>query len=233
VEVMVEVPMHALQATPGSTTLDVHCSFASLVKDSTGQVVEKVTRDRSFKVTEDQHKMGNFLDKTTLVLPPGKYTMDTAVMDDTSQKIGMQHAEFTLAGASGVGISSLLPIRSATPNAKGLDPAEPFQFQGTALTPTMDMVVKKVPNAMLRLFFTVYQDPSNSTKPTVEIEFMQDGKTLQKVPMELPAADAQGRIPYVMTIPAAAIPDGSYQIRATAKQGASSATSSANLRFEQ
>ena len=233
VEVMVEVPMHALQATPGATTLDVHCSFAALVKDSTGQVVDKVTRDRSFKVTEDQHKLGNFLDKTAVVLPPGKYTMDTAVMDEGTQKIGMQHEEFTIAAAGGVGISSLLPIRSATPNAKGLDPAEPFQFQGTALTPTMDMVVKKVPDAMLRLFFTVYPDPANSAKPTVEIEFMQDGKTLQKVPMELPAADAQGRIPYLMTIPAAAIPDGSYQIRATAKQGASSAASSANLRFEQ
>ncbi len=233
VEVMVEVPMRALQATPGAATLDVHCSFAALVKDSAGQVVQKVTRDRSFKVTEDQHKMGNFLDKSALVLPPGKYTMDTAVMDEANQKIGMQHAEFTIAAASGVGISSLLPIRSATPNAKGLDPAEPFQFQGAALTPTMDMVVKKVPDAMLRLFFTVYQDPANSAKPTVEIEFMQDGKTLQKVPMDLPAADAQGRIPYLMTIPAAAIPDGSYQIRATAKQGASSASSSANLRFEQ
>ena len=232
IEVLVEVPMRALQATHGVGTLDVHCSFASLVKDAGGQVVQKITRDRSFKVTEDQHKMGNFLDKSTFVLPAGKYTLDTAVIDEASQKLGVQHAEFTVAGATGVGISSLLPIRSGVPNAK-IDPDEPFQFQGNSLTPTMDMVVKKSPNAMLRLFFTVYQNLGESAKPTVEIEFMQNGQTLQKVPMELPAADAQGRIPYLMTIPAAAIPDGTYEIRATAKQGNTSAASSATLRFEQ
>ena len=233
VAVMVEVPMHVLEATKGLGTLDVHCSFAALVKDSTGQVVEKVTRDRSFKVTEDQHKLGNFLDKTTFVLAPGKYTLDVAVLDEANQKIGVDHSEFTVAGANGVGISNLLPIRSATPNPKGIDPNEPFQFQGNSLTPTLDMTIKKVPDAALRLFFTVYQDATIPGKPTVEIEFMQKGQTLQKVPMELPPADAQGRIPYLMTIPAAAIPDGTYDIRATAKQGSTSAVSSATIRFEQ
>ena len=233
VAVMVEVPMHVLEATKGLGTLDVHCSFAALVKDSTGQVVEKVTRDRSFKVTEDQHKLGNFLDKTTFVLAPGKYALDVAVLDEANQKIGVDHSEFTVAGANGVGISNLLPIRSATPNPKGMDPNEPLQFQGNSLTPTLDMTIKKVPDAALRLFFTVYQDATIPGKPTVEIEFMQKGQTLQKVPMELPPADAQGRIPYLMTIPAAAIPDGTYDIRATAKQGSTSAVSSATIRFEQ
>lgn len=233
VAVLVEVPMRSLEATKGATNLDVHCSFAALVKDSGGQVVQKITRDRSFKVTEEQHKLGNFLDKSTFILAPGKYTLDTAVMDEANQKIGVDHSEFTVGPAKGVAISGLLPMRSYTPNAKGLDPEDPFQFQGGSLTPTMEMVVKKVPNAMLRLFFTVYQDPSISGKPTVEIEFMANGQTLQKVPMELPAADAQGRIPYMMTIPATAIPDGKYDIRATAKQGGSSASSQATIRFEQ
>jgi len=233
VAVLVEVPMHSLEATKGATTLDVHCSFAALVKDSGGQVVQKITRDRSFKVTEDQHKMGNFLDKSTFTLAPGKYTLDTAVLDEANQKIGVDHADFTVAVASGVGISSLLPIRSATPNAKGMDPSEPFQFEGNSLTPTLDNVVKKGPNSALRLFFTVYPDATNSGKPTVEIEFMQNGQTLQKVPMDLPAADAQGRIPYLMTIPASAIPDGTYDIRATAKQGSSSAVSTTTVKFAQ
>jgi hypothetical protein len=67
----------------------------------------------------------------------------------------------------------------------------------------------------------------------VEIEFMQNGQTLQKVPMPLPAADAQGRIPQLMTIPAEAIPAGSYEIRATATQGSTTAVSNTTIRFEQ
>ena len=67
-------------------------------------------------------------------------------------------------------------MRSYTPNAKGLDPNDPFQFQGGSVTPTMDLTVKKGPNAVLRLFFTVYRDASISAAPAVEIEFLQGGQ---------------------------------------------------------
>ena len=233
VAILVEIPLHELQAKAAPPAWNVHCSLAALVKDSKGEVVQKITRDRSFHVTEEQMNLGNFLDKTMFSLAPGKYTLETAVMDEENQKTGVQHTEFEVpAGGNGVGISGLLPMRSYTPNAKGLDADDPFQFQGGSLIPTMDMVVKKVPNSALRLFFTVYQNQSVSGKPMVEVEFMQGGKTLQKVPMELPAADAQGRIPYLMTIPAEAIPAGNYEIRVTAKQGNTSAVSSTVLRFE-
>jgi len=66
----------------------------------------------------------------------------------------------------------------------------------------------------------------------VEIEFLQAGKSLTKVPMQLPAADALGRIPYLMTIPAESIPSGNYEVRATARQGAGSASSSTAIQIE-
>lgn len=234
VAVLIEVPLHELQASADPASLDVHCSLAALVKDSKGEVVRKITSDRSFRVTADQLKMGNFLDKSTLELTPGKYSLESAVSNRESLKTGVQRVEFTVpSGGNGVGISALLPMRSYTPNAKGLDPNEPFQFEGGSVTPTLDMAVKKAPNAVLRLFFTVYQDAAISAKPTVEIEFLQSGKSLTKVPMQLPAADAQNRIPYLMTIPAEAIPAGSYEIRATARQGSTLAVSSTIIRFEQ
>jgi len=68
--------------------------------------------------------------------------------------------------------------------------------------------------------------------PSVEIELLQAGKGLAKVPMQLPAADAMGRIPYLMTIPAESIPSGSYEVRATARQGTSSATASNTIVIE-
>ena len=174
-----EVPLHELQpkAGPAKAMLDVHCSLVALVKDAKGEVVQKLSRDRGFQVTPDQLKMGNFLDKMTVTLPAGKYSLESAVMDRESGKIGTQRSEFTVpAKAAGVAISSLTPMRSYTPNAKGLDPNDPFQFQGGSVTPTMDLTVKKGPNAVLRLFFTVYQDASISAAPAVEIEFLQGGQ---------------------------------------------------------
>jgi hypothetical protein len=52
------------------------------------------------------------------------------------------------------------------------------------------------------------------------------------VPLPLPDADAQGRIPYVLTIPAAAIPPGTYQLRATTTQGGSSASAETEVKIE-
>jgi hypothetical protein len=85
---------------------------------------------------------------------------------------------------------------------------------------------------MLRLFFIVYPDASVAAPATVEIEFLQNGKSLTKVPMALPAADAQGRIPYVMTIPASSIPVGSYEVHATARQGNTAAETKTVVKIE-
>jgi hypothetical protein len=235
VAILVEVPLHELQpkAGPAKAALDVHCSLAALLKDAKGEVVQKLTRDRGFQVTPEQLKMGNFLDKMTVALPAGKYSLESAVMDRESGKIGTQRSEFTVpAKTGGVAISSLIPMRSYTPNVKGLDPNDPFQFQGGSVTPTMDLTVKKGPNAVLRLFFTVYRDAEVSAAPAVEIEFLQSGKVLTKVPMQLPAPDPQGRIPYLMTIPAESIPPGRYEVRATARQAAGSASSSTMILIE-
>jgi VWFA-related protein len=233
--VLVEVPLHELQPTtdPAKKTLNVHCSLAALVKDTKGEVVQKLSRDRSFQVTADQLKMGNLVDKMTVSVPPGKYTLESAVMDRESGKIGMERSEFTVAPkGKGVGISSLTAVRSYTPNVKGLDPNEPFQFQGGSITPTLDTSVPRGKDAALRLFFIVYQDRSITGKPTVEIEFLQNGQSLTKVPMPLPDADGQGRIPYVMTIPAASIPPGDYEVRATAKQGDTTAGTQLAVKIE-
>jgi VWFA-related protein len=232
VEVLVEVPLRELQAKAGllPAAMNVHCSLAALIKDASGEVVQKLTRDRGFQVTPDQLKFGHFLDKMLVTLPAGKYSLESAVMDRESGKIGTQRSEFVVpTKAAGVAISSLVPMRSYTPNAKGLDPDDPFQFQGGSVTPTLDMTVKKGPNAALRLFFTVYPDLAVSAGPAVEIEFLQAGKSLTKVPMQLPAADARGRIPYLMTIPAESIPSGSYEVRATTRQGSISAVSSTTI----
>ena len=235
--ILVEVPLHGLQGAPDASRkgfFDVHFSLAALVKDAKGDVAgPKLTRDRSFHVTADQLKMGNFVEKMPLQLPAGKYSLETAVMDRGTGKIGIERSQFTVAAAGkGVGISSLASVRSYTPDVKGLDPNEPFQFQGGSITPTLNNSVPRSANSNLRLFFVVYQDKSIAAKPTVEIEFMQNGKSLQKAPLPLPDADAQGRIPYVMTIPAAAIPPGVYQIRAEARQGDTESVAQTDVQIE-
>jgi VWFA-related protein len=235
VNLMIEVPLHGLTPKAGTTgpTQSVHCSLAMLVKDSTGAVVAKVTRDRSYNVSADQLKLGNMVENSTISLPPGKYTLETAVLDYETTKTGMHRSELTVPAATkGVAISSLTFVRSYTPDVKGLDPNEPFQFQGGRITPTLNNAVPRTEGSALRMFFTVYIDAAVSAKPAVEVEFLQNGKSLTKVPMPLPDPDKNGKIPYVMTIPASAIPAGEYEVRAVAKQGDTSSQSETRVRIE-
>lgn len=235
VSLVIEVPLHGLkpETHAGSLALKVHFSLAGLVKNAGGEVVQKLTSDRSLQVTPDQLKLGNFVEKAHFAIPPGRYTLESAVLDWEAGKTGAQRANFTVPErAKGIGISSLTAVRSYSPNAKGLDPAEPFQFQGGSITPTLNSSVPKAEGSAIRIFFVIYPDKDAPSKPGVDVEFLQNGKSLTKVPMELPPADAQGRIPYVMTIPATTIPAGLYEVRAVAKQGEATATASTEVRVE-
>lgn len=125
--VLVEVPLHGLQAKPDASQkgFDVHFSLAALIKDAKGEVAgPKLTRDRALQhVTADQLKLGNFVEKLPLNLPPGKYSLETVVMDRENGKMGVERSGFTVVHTGkGVGISSLTLVRSYAPAAKGLDP---------------------------------------------------------------------------------------------------------------
>jgi hypothetical protein len=58
----------------------------------------------------------------------------------------------------------------------------------------------------------------------VELEYVKDGKVIGKGGLQLPAADAKGRIPYIMSSSAEAMPAGDYVIKAIVTQGAASTT---------
>jgi VWFA-related protein len=234
VSILVEVPLKNLQtkADPAKNTLNVHFALAALVKDSLGEVVQKLTRDRSLQVTAEQIKAGNFTEKFSAEIPAGKYTLESAVMDRESMKIGAQKAEFVVTPrAKGVGISSMTPVRAYSPNAKGLDPNEPFQFQGGVITPMLSNSVTRSEQGVLPLFFTVYPDAAAGGKASVDIEFFQNGQSLQKGTLPLPDPDSLGRIPYVFSVPAS-IPPGTYEIHATARQGSTSAEAKAVVKVE-
>jgi hypothetical protein len=220
-QVFMELPLRTLspKTDPAKNTLSVHFAMAALIKNPTGEVVQKLTRDRSLTVTADQMKAGNFTEKFSATIPAGKYSLETAVMDRESGKIGAQRSELIIAPKKGVAISSITPVKLYNPNAKP-EPNEPFQYQNGTISPTLlSTLTVANPDATLPLFFTVYQDSSIAAKPTMEIEFLQGGNSLGKLPLPLADADAQGRIQTVFSVPAGKFPEGTFVIHAIAKQG--------------
>ena len=227
--VVVEVPMSGVRFTEdvAARTFKMRISTLALLKDAKGEVVQKLSNDlpRSGPLAMlPQARAGNFIYKEQVQLAPGRYTLETAVLDHEAGKAGVKKSPFEVVAApAGVAMSDLCLVRGYQPKAKDLDPNDPLQYQGGRITPTLGGQVFATPGAQLSVFFTVYPDSAIKTTPTAQVEFLVDGTSVTKLDLPLPAADAQGRIPYVMSAPAENMPPATYEIRVTVKQGDSTA----------
>ncbi|HLY15793.1 MAG TPA: VWA domain-containing protein [Bryobacteraceae bacterium] len=235
--VVVEVPVGNLTFLEDKekNQFNARLSLVALVKDDKGQVVQKFERDMPLQGTLDKVpgvKMGNFIYKELFTAPPGKYTLEAAVVDRENNKIGANRSAFELAAPRGVGISGISLVRSYQPNVKDLDANDPFQFQGGRVTPTLSPTIKAEPGAMLNLFFVVYPDPGVKAKPSLAIEYLREGQVVGQGNVDLPAPDAQGRIPYIMGSQASGMPPGEYVVHATVKQGDSAAEARTTVKVE-
>jgi VWFA-related protein len=222
--VIVEVPMKNLTFTEvaADKTYKARLALVALIKDDKGEVVSKLTRDLPLKGPMEQVpqvKAGNFIYKEAVQLAPGRYTLESAVIDYEGNKIGTRKSALVvLPQTKGVAMSNLCLVRNFQQNAK-IDPEEPLQYQGGLITPTLSGQVFAVKGAQLSTFFIVYPDPTIADKPTGEIEFLVDGNVIAKGALPLPTADAQGRVPYVMSSPAENMPAATYEIHVTVRQG--------------
>jgi hypothetical protein len=76
-----------------------------------------------------------------------------------------------------------------------------------------------LPGRPLDLFLVVYPDTREPAAPHLTLEFRRAGALVASSAPELPAADAQGRIPYIATVASEALTPGSYEVRAVLQQG--------------
>lgn len=232
--VIVEVPLKGVTFTEnaGDKTYKARLSLVALLKDQKGEVVTKLTRDLPLKGPVEQVaqiKAGNFIYKEPVQLAPGRYTLETAVIDYEANKIGTRKSAYVVTPQTqGVAMSNLCLVRNFQQGAK-IDPAEPLQYQGGLITPTLSAQVFAVKGAQLSTFFVVYPDPAIAEKPMAQIEFLVDGAPVAKAELPLPAPDAQGRIPYVMSAPAENMPAATYEIHVTVKQGNTTAEDRAQI----
>ncbi|MGJ5813295.1 VWA domain-containing protein [Paludibaculum fermentans] len=235
--VVVEVPMSGIKFTEhvDTKTFSSRVSLLALVKDAKGEVVARVSSDlprRGPLALLPQARAGNYIYKEPLNLPPGRYTLETAVMDHEAGTVGTRKSSYVVTPkAQGVAMSSLYLVRNFQANAKDLDPNEPLQYQGGRITATLGGQVFAVKGAQMSTFFIVYPDPAIAEKPTAEVEFSVDGKVIAKSALPLPAADAQGRIAYVLSSPAESMPPATYLIHVIVKQGNSTADGMAQVQI--
>ncbi len=223
-----EVPLSNLTPAPAlNKGQKLHASLLMLVKDSTGQIVEQFDADSPMEVPEAEIgslKTSRMTYERPVTLAAGHYTIQTAVVDWESGKVAAGEFELDCARQNGPELSSITLVRRVD-ELKGAPAGDdPLVYQGKRIVPSLSTDLDA--GASPSLFFRVYPDKSNSTKPAVRAQFFLNGRLLADQQSELPPIDDSGSIPVLLQAPGR---PGESEMRLKVIQG--SATSGQEIRY--
>ena len=154
-----------------------------------------------------------------MTLPPGRYTLETAVQDRETGALSVERSAFAIAEAppGGLALGSLSIVRRAEA-AAGADAGDPLRVAGVVIHPELGppQLTRSMPE--IPLFLPVYPSLA-ATAPEVHIELLRDGQPVAQARPPLPAPEPDGRIAGIFGLPAKPLAPGRYEIVATVRQG--------------
>jgi VWFA-related protein len=217
-----EVPGASLTATPEPDQKKhrLHVSLLALVKDANGQVVDKFSQDAPYEVPDEKlaaMQAASILYTHPFHLPPGRYTVETAVLDREGNRSSAGVIEIDNPERNGIGLSDVVLVRQVQRVNGEADATDPFQFASNRVVPELGTVLK--PGAQPHVYFVVYPDRARTEPLKLGVQLVADGNVVARQTADLPRPDASGAIP--MTIEVAGQP-GAYELKITATQGSDS-----------
>jgi VWFA-related protein len=224
--VVFELPGASLTATaqPARKSHRLHASLLAVVKDLSGQIVDKFGQDFPYEIPDGQLAgiQAAPVDYThAFNLPAGHYTVESVVFDREANRASTSTVELDSPARKGIGLSSVIVVARVDPLTADADANDPFLFHGRDVVPMLDGSLKA--SAKPLVYFVVYPDKSIQETPRIRVQFFVGGEELEQKEAELPAPDSFGAIP--MVVSAVARP-GKCEIKITARQGFQSAVQS-------
>jgi VWFA-related protein len=213
-------------------TYRTHFSVVALVKDQSGQVVAKLSKQYRLSGPVDKvddEKKGRILFYREVDLSPGRYTLETIAYDAPTGRSSVRRGaiEVTTGDEARLHLSDVTILKRAEAAPAANDTlTNPFRVGNVIVMPNLgepiNRTIKEAP-----FFFTVYTPPETIAAPKLTVELRQRNQTLAKMPGDLPKPDLSGRIQYLAGLPLEKLPAGSYELRITVSDGTTIVTRSA------
>lgn len=223
--VVLELPLDAIQFVKDKDPAfeRAHFSFLGVLRTPWGAVAEKFSQDAPVWLPRKRHddlKQGNAVFMRSFTLPEGSYRLETAAMDRQSGRTSVDQSRLSVPpGRSAFGLSSLAVVKRAERVAKGtLASDDPFRAGEARIVPWVTEA-EVDPAQGVGLFFVAYVPPGDAETPQVTLEVRRNAQVVGRAEPTLPAPDAQGRIPYVVSLPAGHFAPGRYEVVAELRAG--------------
>jgi VWFA-related protein len=231
----IDVPLGHLTFQPkGKEEYEGRLSYVAIVKNEGGEVVKKFRNEIPLNVPSGKMealKVSDFIYTDHFDIAPGKYEVETAVLDGgNGNKISARKSSFVISSSTTqLAISSVSFVRDMKDTRESSETNDPLVVSGKTVSPSLDPVVVKATNAGLPFYLVAYEDKTVSVAPKLTMEFSKDGQVLGQASPDIGPPRSDGRIQYVGTLPAASLDPGNYTIRFILQQGTESAEESASF----
>ena len=191
-----------------------------LVRDEDGRVVRKLSRRFATAgplEKADEARRGRILVLRETWLPPGRYTVETAVQDAASGRLGVQRTPLEIPGTeSTLRVSSLVVVGHAAPRGEAPPEAAALVTQGMQLYPSAAGPVSASGGKPLPFFLVATPAPGRDAL-RASIELRQGDTPVFSAPAEF--AQAVGRATLLGGVPLDGIAPGAYELRVTVADG--------------
>jgi VWFA-related protein len=218
VEVAGDVP--TLDLDPKAKRYQQDFTVLVLLRDEGGRVVRKLSR--RFATAGPLEKAEEARRARILVLretwlPPGRYTVETAVQDAASGRLGVQRAPLEIpATTDTLRVSSLVVVGHAAPRGEGPAEAPALVAQGMQIYPSAAGPVSASAGRPLPFFLVASPAPGRDVlRATVELR--QDETPVFSAPADF--TSAIGRSTLLGGVPLDGIAPGDYELRVTVADG--------------
>jgi hypothetical protein len=235
--VLVSVPASAVSFTTTEDRASYRAEFTVLVRirTQTDEVVDKMSQNYVLTGPIDKldgAKQGHVLFYRERELAAGLYKMEAIVHDSLADKASVRFAtiERPALDPKALRASNLVIVASAERVAERDRPAgSPFLIGDLLLYPNLGEPLRKSTTSEIAFFVTIY--PVKGAKPQANVELMQNGTSLARLPLPLGDPDGSGRIQHVSRLPASALSPGTYDLRVVVTQGQQQVSQSTIVRL--
>jgi len=227
-DLVLDVPLANLTfQKKGTDQTEGRLSYVALIKNGSGEVIKKFGNDIPMHVPNaerDALASGHFIYTEHFDLAPGRYTLETAVLDGEGNRVSARKNSLIMpAPSAALSISSVSVVRNMKDKDASTDQADPLLIGSRVVSPTLNPTISKAGNPNISFYLVIYLNKSSSQPPRLSMEFSRNGQVLGSGSPELGQPDKDGRIQYVATVPLSSLEPGEYAIRFNATQGAESA----------
>lgn len=235
-ELVLDVPLADVTLQQAAGESSGRLSYVALLKNAQGEVTEKFQKDIPLNVPAaklEGFKASHFIYTEHFHLPPGQYTLETAVLDGGGSRISARRTDVTMpASANRLGLSSIAFVRDTKQKDSTSQENDPLVVGSTVISPTVSPVLTKSVQASLPFYVFVYPDRGAQGAPQLIMEFSRNGQVLMRAPTQLGQPDKDGRIPFVASVPLAHLEPGQFTLHFVVKQGTETAEESASFTLQ-